>query len=231
MRQQDVCVDWWHGYWDSPCPSPPAKAVAASGSLLDELYAANRENIDLKYRLRALDHQLAAANQRVASPASSAELDALRRDNSNLRNQVTDLTRQFAAANARVADLERQLAQAKSVSPAASSAATLEAARQGLIRALRPQIEKGDITVGLDSERLLIKLASSYLFGSGEDRLRPGGADALKKAGEILKDYPEYKVTVEGHTDNRPLRGMLKKKFPTNQELSEARAATTRPRL
>jgi chemotaxis protein MotB len=32
-------------------------------------------------------------------------------------------------------------------------------------------------------------------------------------------------VTVEGHTDNRPLRGTLKKKFATNQELSEARAA------
>jgi chemotaxis protein MotB len=225
VRQQDVCVDRWYGYWDKPCPSPPPKAVAASGSLLDELYAANRENIDLKYRLSALERQLAAANQRATTPAASDELDALRHDNGNLRNQVADLSRQLAAANGRVADLERQLAQAKSVQPAASPAATLETARQGLIRALRPQIEKGDITVDLNNERLLIKLASSYLFGSGQAQLKPGGADALKKVGEVLKDYPEYQVAVEGHTDDRPLRSSLKKQFATNQELSEARAA------
>ncbi|MDH4305705.1 MAG: OmpA family protein, partial [Nitrospira sp.] len=40
-----------------------------------------------------------------------------------------------------------------------------------------------------------------------------------------LKDYPEYNVAVDGHTDNQPIRGALKNKFPTNMELSEARAA------
>lgn len=48
----------------------------------------------------------------------------------------------------------------------------------------------------------------------------------LKKVGEVLKDYPEYTVSVEGHTDNRPLRRSLKKKFASNQELSEALAVS-----
>jgi chemotaxis protein MotB len=30
---------------------------------------------------------------------------------------------------------------------------------------------------------------------------------------------------VDGHTDNWPIRSSLKKRFPTNKELSEARAA------
>ena len=47
----------------------------------------------------------------------------------------------------------------------------LKEAQRGLIRALRPQIEKGDITVDLNNERLLINLASGYLFGSGQDEL------------------------------------------------------------
>jgi len=34
---------------------------------------------------------------------------------------------------------------------------------------------------------------------------------------------------VDGHTDNRPIRNELKKKFPTNKELSEARAANAAP--
>jgi chemotaxis protein MotB len=101
----------------------------------------------------------------------------------------------------------------------------LNEAQRGLIRALPPQIEKGDITVDLNNGRLLINLASGYLFGSGEDQLKPAGADTLKQVGAILKDFPEYKLHVEGHTDNRPIQGALKKKFPSNKELSEARAA------
>ena len=103
--------------------------------------------------------------------------------------------------------------------------AKLNEAQRGLIRALRPEIEQGNITVDLNNERLLINLASSMLFGSGEDQLKPGGTDALTRVGSILKDYPEYKVEVDGHTDNRPIRSSLKKRFPTNKELSEARAA------
>jgi chemotaxis protein MotB len=40
----------------------------------------------------------------------------------------------------------------------------------------------------------LINLASGYLFGSGQDELKPAGADALKHVGAVLKDFPEYMV-------------------------------------
>jgi chemotaxis protein MotB len=101
----------------------------------------------------------------------------------------------------------------------------LKEAQRGLVRALRPEVEKGDITIDLNNERLLINLASGYLFAPGQDELKPAGANALKQVGAVLKDYPEYKVAVDGHTDNVAIQGALKKKFPTNQELSEARAA------
>ena len=73
--------------------------------------------------------------------------------------------------------------------------------------------------VDLNNERLLINLASGYLFGSGEDQLKSAGADALKHVGAILKDFPEYKVSVDGHTDNRPIRSELRKKFRDEQFL------------
>jgi len=102
--------------------------------------------------------------------------------------------------------------------------AKLEEAQRGLIRALRPQINKGDISIDLNNERLLISLASGYLFGSGEDQLEPDGAEALKQVGAIIKEYPKYQVAVDGHTDNVPISSALMEKFPTNMELSEARA-------
>ncbi|OGW51121.1 MAG: hypothetical protein A2V62_02100 [Nitrospirae bacterium RBG_19FT_COMBO_58_9] len=167
---------------------------------------------------------LAAANQRAA--ALEAQLASLQATSGDKDKLAADL----AACKQRVAELERQLADrdkelAGLRGDLSSEMAKLKEAQRGLIKALRPQIDKGTIVVDLNNERLLINLASGYLFGSGEDQLKPAGADALKQVGAILKDFPEYKVAVDGHTDNRPIRSSLKKKFPTNKELSEARAA------
>lgn len=152
-----------------------------------------------------------------------------------LRSKLVQETRTssqqtWPSAKQRVADLEKPLADrdrelAGLRGDLSAEMAKLKEAQRGLIRALRPQFEKQNTTVDLNNERLLINLASGYLFGSGEDQRKPAGADALKQVGTILKDFPGYKVAVEGHTDNRPIRSSLKKKFPTNKELSEARAA------
>ncbi len=140
------------------------------------------------------------------------------------------LAADLAASKRRNLDLERQLGERDAELAAlrgelSAEMAKLNAAQRGLIRALRPEIEKGDITVDLNNERLLINLSSSYLFGSGQDELKPAGADALKQVGVVLKDFPEYKVSVDGHTDNVPIQGALQKRFPTNKELSQSRAA------
>ena len=140
------------------------------------------------------------------------------------------LAAELAAASQRNVELERLLADrdkelAGLRGELSAEMTKLKEAQRRLIPALRPQIEKGDITIDLNNERLLINLASIYLFGSGQDELKPAGADALKHVGAVLKDFPEYKVAVDGHTDNVPIQGALKKKFPTNKELSESRAA------
>ena len=215
FKQPNVCVDRWYGYQpESGCPSV-AKAAAPDVSGSVALASAAR--------LAALEGD----RQRLAN-----ELETARRQNQVLSSQVSDLEGQLAvssllaadlaAARQRNSDLEAQLADREK--ELSSEMARLKQAERGLVRALRPQIEEKHITVDLNNERLLMNLASGYLFGSGEDQLKPAGADALKQVGAVLKDFPEYKVHVEGHTDNRPILGALKKKFPSNKELSEARA-------
>ena len=163
-----------------------------------------------KKRISELEAQVAALNAAGADKDTlAADLAAAQRRTAELEKQVADRDRQLAGLRG---DLSAEMAK-------------LKEAQRGLVRALRPQIEKGNIMVDLNNERLLINLASGYLFGSGEDQLKAAGADALKQVGAILKDFPEYKVSVDGHTDNRPIRTELKKKFPTNKELSDARAA------
>ena len=164
-----------------------------------------------------LRDDLAAAQKQLAG------LQAGTGDNGNLAVTLAAVRQRNAELEALLADRDKELAGLRG--NLSAEMVKLKEAQRGLVRALRPQIEKGTITVDLNNDRLLINLASGYLFGSGEDQLKPAGTDALKQVGGILKDFPEYKVAVDGHTDNRPIRGALKKKFPTNKELSGARAA------
>jgi chemotaxis protein MotB len=184
-------------------------AALQAGAGDKEKLAAELDNA--KKRIAELESQLAAL-----SGSTTADKDKLAAALIAAQQRVSELEKQVSDRDGELAGLRGDLS---------VEMAKLKDAQRGLIRALRPQIEKGIIMVDLNNERLLINLASSYLFGSGEDQLKSPGADALKQVGTILKEFPEYKVTVDGHTDNRPIRKELKKRFPTNKELSEARAA------
>jgi chemotaxis protein MotB len=185
--------------------------------LADELASAQKQNSTLSGRVSDLERQLAASQALAAGrQAGAGDKDKLAADLAAAKQRIAELERQLAVRDKELAGLRGELS---------AEMTKLKEAQRGLIRALRPQIEKGDITVDLNNERLLINLASGYLFGSGQDELKPAGADALKQVGAVLKDFPEYKAAVDGHTDNVPIQGALKKKFPSNQELSEARAA------
>ncbi|ULA65437.1 MAG: Flagellar motor rotation protein MotB [Nitrospira sp.] len=202
--------------------------------LASDLAAAKQRNTDLATQLAGLQagagdkdqlaSDLAAAKQRNADLAAQlATMGGAAGDKEKIASELAASKQRVAELEKMLADRDKELAGLRG--DLSAEMAKLKEAQRGLLRALRPQIDKQAIAVDLNNERLLINLASGYLFGSGEDELKPAGADALKQVGAILKDYPEYKVAVDGHTDNRPIRSALKKKFPTNQELSEARAA------
>jgi len=205
-----------------------------ASSLASQLSTAQVDKNRLAAELAASQASLAAlqagagdkdrlAAELAASQASLAALQAGAGDKDKLAAECAAARQRIAELEGQLADRDKELAGLRG--DLSSEMAKLKEAERGLVKALRPQIDKGNIMVDLNNERLLINLASSYLFGSGEDQLKPAGADALKHVGTILKDFPEYKVAVDGHTDNRPIRSSLKKKFSTNKELSEARAA------
>ena len=159
------------------------------------------------------------ASKEVA-PNMAAELAAAQKQNSALSNRASTLERQLAASTQRADDLEAQLA-------AMSGAAIghLAKAEKDLLKALQPEISKGTVLVRQSGDALTINLASGLLFDSGQDQLKAGGTDALKRVGNVLKDFPGKQVNVAGYTDNVAIKkGALQKKFPSNKELSDARA-------
>lgn len=70
-----------------------------------------------------------------------------------------------------------------------------------------------------------LEFASTALFGSGSATLTGSGKAILLAMVEQLNasEYKAYRVTVEGHTDDAPINTA---QFPSNWELSTARAAT-----
>ncbi len=72
----------------------------------------------------------------------------------------------------------------------------------------------------------IVSLPQDYLFRSGDAVLKKGAFKAISPLFKKILEIPEHKsdlLIVEGHTDNVPMRS---KKFPSNWELSSARANT-----
>lgn len=70
----------------------------------------------------------------------------------------------------------------------------------------------------------IISLPSDFLFRSGEDKLQSRAFARLRPLFRKIKALDEHKqdlIIVEGHTDNVPIRT---RRFPSNWELSSARA-------
>jgi OmpA-OmpF porin, OOP family len=61
-------------------------------------------------------------------------------------------------------------------------------------------------------------------FDTGSDRIRPESTPTLKEIGAMLKEHPDLKLTIEGHTDNIG-------SAQSNQALSDQRAAAVRQHL
>ena len=69
-----------------------------------------------------------------------------------------------------------------------------------------------------------IELPESVLFDTGKANLRPEGKKLLSDiAAQIKAQYPEHKVSVEGNTDNQPIKYSG---WKSNWELGAARALT-----
>ena len=96
--------------------------------------------------------------------------------------------------------------------------------QQELTKSLQAEIERGDITIKQVRDRLTINMVEKVLFNSGQAQVKPAGLKVLTQVSDVLKNVTDKQIRIEGHTDNVPIGVKLQEKFPTNWELSTARA-------
>lgn len=148
---------------------------------------------------------------------TSQERDSLNAKNDLLRKQMEAQAEEIEALKTKVEEL----------SPKAEKAEQLEKASQTyeeLISKLETEIQEGEIEITEMKNRLTMTMVDKILFSSGSAKIGKKGRKVLDKVVPILKQVTDRRIQVEGHTDNVPIVSKLKKRFPTNWELSTARA-------
>jgi len=175
--------------------------------------------------------QLAACNNRLA--ALDADLQRSREDTMRLETVLSDRSAQTGAAMAemrqtidRLETENRTLGAQLETEQIAREAriAHIKNTYDELVGKMESEIARGEVTISELQGKLTVNLVESILFDSGKADVKQAGLAVLKRVGDILKKEVDKEVRVEGYTDNVPISPRLQQTFPSNWELSTARA-------
>lgn len=218
------------------------KRMAALQKKHDDLVA---ENIALKVRNERLISDLAGmtlqkdklatdlayvTGQRDKAAADKEEVDKILQSKSDtlsqaifeLRRKVTDLDAENGKLRERHAALEKEIATLKQAKE--EQVQKVSSTYESLLVKMKSEISQGQVTISELKGKLTVNMVDSILFDSGKAEVKKGGLEILEKVISILKDVNDKAIRIEGHTDNVQIGGALAKRYPTNWELSAARA-------
>jgi len=156
-----------------------------------------------------LQQRLVAAEERI---------DAAQREANSLRTRIADL-------EAIRGELERTSEDLKeAVEAKEKELLALRSTQDELVEGLQKEIADRTVEIERFRDQIRVQMVDEILFDSGEAELKPAGLEVLKRVAAILKKTENRRIEVQGHTDNVPIVGALARRFPTNWELSAARA-------
>jgi chemotaxis protein MotB len=152
----------------------------------------------------------------------AARLESEATERARLDDQVAALRAETVALSAELADERRRTARREQA--LAAQIAADRAMHEQLMAALRREIADKDVALRQVREGLAVSIVDHVLFPSGRASLSPDGRAVIEKVARILTTGPLRRVIVEGHTDDVPIGPDLIARFPSNWELSAARA-------
>ena len=156
-----------------------------------------------------LENNLAATKDQV--DAKNAEINKLEEKRTELMGQIAEMEKQLA---------EKEDALRKKDEVIDEMAST----RKSIEDSLKDQIESKQVRLESLEGRLKITFVDKILFNSGSAQINQAGQQSLLSLAGILKQEPGQMIVVEGHTDDVGVGKSLKSIYPTNWELSTARA-------
>ena len=173
---------------------------------------------DEKYRMKVQE-----------SDKLSSELKALKAERNDLEKERRDLRVKILSFEEGMTRLKeenetlRSKAQALEVEKK-EEILGVRAMYENLVEDMESEIKKGKITITQLKGKLKVNMVDEILFDSGRTTIKPQGIQVLDRVGKVLLNVKDQTIRIEGHTDNVPIGPELAKMYPTNWELSAARA-------
>ncbi len=137
----------------------------------------------------------------------------------SLEQKLTEREQAMGELSAKSEELQQSLESKE------AELAKLKATSDSLEDKLKAEIAKGEIRISQTGDRIQVDLVDRILFDSGDAALAARGQEVLGRVAAVLATIDDKQIQVSGHTDDIPIKSdELKKQFPTNWELSVARA-------
>ena len=178
---------------------------------------------------------LEAENNRLKGELTDAgkRIDELKGDRAELERTltmkagelgktITELRQRLSALEADNARLTQEVADAQKARE--EKVREVSSTYEQLVAKMKGEIDKGQVTISELKGKLTVNMVEAILFDSGKAEVKQDGLVVLGKVIEILKTVNDKSIRIEGHTDNKPIVGPLTQRYPTNWELSAARA-------
>jgi chemotaxis protein MotB len=172
------------------------------------------------YDLKAKEAQTLAAQSddlQAQVKTLTRDVEVLKKDRESLVKEKEDVQKQRDELQAKNSELSLKAEKAEQLEKATQT-------YQDLQKKLEKEIREGKVQLTEMKNRLTMTMVDKILFPSGSAVIGKEGKEVLDKVVSILKDVKDKRIAVEGHTDNVQIASDLKKRFPTNWELSTARA-------
>lgn len=175
------------------------------------------ENAELKNKFNRLteDAEVLSADKKQLEGILKAKSDTLSQNISEMRDQVAELKAENSKLNDDIAEIQK--AKEEKVKEVSGT-------YEQLLANMKNEIAQGQVTISELKGKLTVNMEAAILFGSGRADVMPEGLEILGKMVETLKTVQDKAIRIEGHTDNVQITGSLARTFPTNWELSAARA-------
>lgn len=152
-----------------------------------------------------------------------AELEqVLKAKSDTLSQNISDLRQKVAALEAENGKLKEEISVLQKVKE--EKVKEVSNTYEQLLQNMKNEIAQGQVTISELKGKLTVNMEAAILFDSGRADVKPDGLLILEKMVGTLKSVQDKAIRIEGHTDNVQITGALAHTFPTNWELSAARA-------
>ncbi len=199
------------------------KKVAEADALQQKFNDLTKENITLKDKIKGLTSDRDQLKEAFANATKNKEeLDkVLKSKSDDLSKTITELRQKNADLEAENTKLKNNIAELQKKEAAVQSESKTY---KQLMQEMKSEIAKGQVTISELKGKLTLDVVDKILFASGQAEVMKEGLAVLKRVVDILKNVKDKAIRIEGHTDNVKIKGALARHYPTNWELSAARA-------